>query len=1049
MTDQSKLLVPIDSLLNSGRSALDEHRWQDATHYYAKLRSQDPNDWRGYGEVCLAHRQLSQWEEADAIIEEGLTKIGEVKELLIAYGDNAMDTQRWEEALIRWKRYRLHEPKDLYGYTRGAEALLRLNKEEEAAELYRRGLIFVEIERNGIERFDQLEIAFPHLMPGIAKLQVIKKLQDFRPQWIEPKDLAAYFRKLGKSVVSHCRQEYGNIINAAEVAGCELTDQQNFTLEIPAAGFSLDTFTIRNCSNFSIRIDQAAGFIDCSQQHNLHGFVIEGCTNFFISNLKIASARNPLVISQCNSFIIDECQINNSRGCGLIIHGSTRFMLRDSLFERNLSAGINLIGDCQDAIIEGCKVADCKGYFNWDAGLNLCATSHAINLEHIPDTYHEALPLLEKKAAPLRIQIRNCEFSDNRAQGIYLEGAQNCHLTHNRILKNNKEGICLDWGTTACVLESNELQENGYRAKVGEFEARVDFIEGVPVLEDGSSVCKLPAISLDNAALNLLRKNRITRNYGGGVKTVRTAIWNRIEDNDIIGNAHAGHILDKYHFHGVCLLGLKNLGGEFTGEAETRADLEQSFLNVVYNNNIDDHKLNYYSPHSHFNLNISLQEFRTKKNFAKFFDADSNKTKKMNYEKEIKELKESLRIARRDSLDALTMTLLRSSAASTIKKSRVAFIGVGNVWDSTVYACIEFDKISKTKNLECKPEYIYLCRNTSEYEHIKRLGLNCEIWRHQPWLSQYLLECKWVVLSNHVYASPGDCLLNASISGSKKIQVWHGYPAKSVGYGSIELNKDIHFTSRLAEDTLSINAATIPTFHPEAIELYKKSFPNAQLFTTGDPRTDPLFLQTHSSIIQEENPFSLWVTQNKKNKKIIYMPTFRDEKTEAIDFHKKMIIFIQQTLLENPSISIALKLHPATKKQLLIDEKKEFYEISKNSRFTILDTHNQNIYQVLKLFDCLMTDYSSIRFDYLATEKPILLWRPDKMLRAEINDIYKEIDCASYLLQKDTSPKNQIEEILIKDSLRERRISASKSIHPFQDGKSSQRVANLIYSFLI
>lgn len=118
----------LTSPLDPAQAALKEKRWEEAVRHYERLRQQDPEDWRGYGEACVAYRHLNQWDKADAVIEEGLAKLGERRELLIAYGDTAMDSQRWEKALTRWERLKHECPEDAYSYRR---AILAAGKIDE------------------------------------------------------------------------------------------------------------------------------------------------------------------------------------------------------------------------------------------------------------------------------------------------------------------------------------------------------------------------------------------------------------------------------------------------------------------------------------------------------------------------------------------------------------------------------------------------------------------------------------------------------------------------------------------------------------------------------------------------------------------------------------------------------------------------------------------------------------------------------------------------------------------------------------------------------
>ncbi len=127
-------------LLKQAQLALKEQRWQEAEQRYARLRQEDPEDWRGYGEACVAYRHLGEWGQADTVVEEGLARLGEKRELLIAYGDTAMDRTYWDEALTRWARLRQAHPQEERGWLRAAEVLARLKEYANAQRLIDQGL---------------------------------------------------------------------------------------------------------------------------------------------------------------------------------------------------------------------------------------------------------------------------------------------------------------------------------------------------------------------------------------------------------------------------------------------------------------------------------------------------------------------------------------------------------------------------------------------------------------------------------------------------------------------------------------------------------------------------------------------------------------------------------------------------------------------------------------------------------------------------------------------------------------------------------------------
>jgi CDP-glycerol glycerophosphotransferase len=402
----------------------------------------------------------------------------------------------------------------------------------------------------------------------------------------------------------------------------------------------------------------------------------------------------------------------------------------------------------------------------------------------------------------------------------------------------------------------------------------------------------------------------------------------------------------------------------------------------------------------------------------------------------LEELRSSISVARRDSLDSLTATLLRDAAVRAPKRDAIAFIGTGNVWENTVYAC---EALAKANKQITPLDYLFVCRSKHEHDLLQSKGLKCAIWKHQAQLADYLLQCKWVVLASHSLASPGNCLLSACISGAKKLQLWHGYPAKQIAHQCVPLSGSIHQAARLAEDTLSVDAVTTPSRVPESAILYKRAFPNAEQFVTGDPRTDPLFARAEAP--EHNIPLRQWLRVNKALAKIVVMPTFRDTASKAEAYHQAMLEFIRSLLAQSPSLAVAVKLHPAAHHR--------FGSLLKNcgiqdSRLLVLDGVSTGIYETLPHFDALLTDYSSIRFDFLALEKPIFLWRPDSLQRANLEGIFARLDALAYTIPPEHPDLSLLSDLITRDPLRDQRAALAREVHAYRDGKSSQRVAELI-----
>src|SRR5581483_3239564 len=83
---------------------------------------------------------------------------------------------------------------------------------------------------------------------------------------------------------------------------------------------------------------------------------------------------------------------------------------------------------------------------------------------------------------------------------------------------------------------------------------------------------------LDNAMYNIIFQNTVESNYGGGIKLVRTGLFNLIGLNTLVSNAAGSS--DQFHFFGIEL-------GAAPGDLTTRElDITPSRGNVVFSNMI-------------------------------------------------------------------------------------------------------------------------------------------------------------------------------------------------------------------------------------------------------------------------------------------------------------------------------------------------------------------------------------------------------------------------------------------------------------------------------
>jgi len=187
------------------------------------------------------------------------------------------------------------------------------------------------------------------------------------------------------------------------------------------------------------------------------------------------------------------------------------------------------------------------------------------------------------------------------------------------------------------------------------------------------------------------------------------------------------------------------------------------------------------------------------------------------------------------------------------------------------------------------------------------------------------------------------------------IQMWHGTPLKKIfNYQTTAKVKYDFFTYILAtsEYFAQFMSLAVPCERDKVV-------------ICGHPRNDNLF-QHH------EKP------QFARNSKLIFWaPTFRKAKYWEqcdSDISKLIPLFDIKELdelnaeLENRNVKMMIKLHPMEDCPSNLFIKKTNLEVYSHSMFV---KSGYELYSILAVSDALITDYSSVYFDYLLLDRPI------------------------------------------------------------------------------
>lgn len=194
-----------------------------------------------------------------------------------------------------------------------------------------------------------------------------------------------------------------------------------------------------------------------------------------------------------------------------------------------------------------------------------------------------------------------------------------------------------------------------------------------------------------------------------------------------------------------------------------------------------------------------------------------------------------------------------------------------------------------------------------------------------------------------------------------------------------------------------------------------------------------------------------WLKEKKftdKTKVILYAPTFRDY--ESINDVKSRSIWgenydddlICNFLKKNDMIVIA-KLHSWQNKNAILEKNKSIilYE----------PTFDFSFYDLFKLSDMMITDYSSIGLDWLFMNKPLIynLWDYE-VYHNERGFAYEPYDdlCGGKIVKNDEELVIAIKETFDKDLYAEKRTRIRNVMYSVQDFSSSEKICKLLLSYI-
>ena len=197
------------------------------------------------------------------------------------------------------------------------------------------------------------------------------------------------------------------------------------------------------------------------------------------------------------------------------------------------------------------------------------------------------------------------------------------------------------------------------------------------------------------------------------------------------------------------------------------------------------------------------------------------------------------------------------------------------------------------------------------------------------------------------------------------INLWHGVPLKKIALLDPNLKKAarIYFKKIFSE-----NYTCILTTSHELIPLMARSFAVSEdkIKVWGQPRNDGLFQKNDCRELLGQ----LFPALPAYTKTVLYAPTFRDYGQVQLfpfkDFDQKQL----EAFLDEKNMLLFIRTHVA-------EQGSAAPYLGKRIRF-LGNEQAEDVTGILNIFDCLITDYSSIYIDYLLTDKPMIFLPYDR-----------------------------------------------------------------------
>jgi len=241
-----------------------------------------------------------------------------------------------------------------------------------------------------------------------------------------------------------------------------------------------------------------------------------------------------------------------------------------------------------------------------------------------------------------------------------------------------------------------------------------------------------------------------------------------------------------------------------------------------------------------------------------------------------------------------------------------------------------------------------------------------------------------------------------------KVQIFHGLAGEKKGHFKIRHYFDLYLTQG--------------PYFTNAFKKLSEKYKDFDVIETGWSKLDDYSKSLHEFDAEKE---ALLKEHNAK-RIVLYAPTFSPSLTSAPQLKNEL-----EKLAQNLDYLILIKFH-----DLMANDLVETYKSIADKYRNIQYIENHNILKCLLLSDLMISDTSSVVYEFLLLNKPVITFNTRSP-----KDAWENSNTYTHLSERVNRNFEQ-------DPLADKRAEIIANYHPYQDGKSSERMVKAIEEYI-